>query len=126
MGAPSGTKVTSCPCIFCGKVPANTNGSEYPYLITFVPFMAWGLPAALESASSFLVYELWVCPLCPIYQVSSVSYTCLISKNYLEYLWTLQVSPPPKKKQCACPNESIAAIVPAITNRPILASCIGV
>ena len=27
---------------------------------------AWRLPAALESASSFLVYELWVCALCPV------------------------------------------------------------
>ena len=34
----------------------------------------WRLLAALESASSFLAYELWVCALCPVYQGSGVSY----------------------------------------------------
>ena len=49
--------------------------------------MAWRLPAALESISSLLVYELWICALCPVYQGSSVSHTLShpISKNYLEY-----------------------------------------
>ena len=48
------------------------------YLWLGVAFMARRLPAALESFSSFHVYQLWVFALCLVDQGSNVSYTWVI------------------------------------------------
>jgi hypothetical protein len=63
-----------CAAVPCGRLPLyisvyhRTSGKAFA-------IEAWRLPAALEGASSFFVYEPWVCALCPVYQGSSVSYT---------------------------------------------------
>ena len=47
--------------------------------------MAWRLPAALESASTLHVYELWVCALCPDFQgVAQFPRTVLSTRELFE------------------------------------------
>ena len=75
---PRSSQNMNCPAKWVHLVPATKRKAFLSYRRTSVKdfaIKAWRLPAALESASSFLVYELWVCALRPVYQGSSGSHT---------------------------------------------------